>query len=77
MYRLCERLAPGGSVYDLKEAGLLASPGPGLLGEISNGIGFGAVVDDTAAGTATDSHRVPFSDAAGVFLRVHLDPLQI
>ena len=58
-------------------AGLLTSPGSGLLTRLGNGVGFGAVMDDTAAGTVPDSHRIPFSDAAGRILRVHHDPVQI
>ena len=65
-------------MLNLTMAGLLTSPGPGLLeGMTLNGIGFGAVMDDTAAGTVPDSHRVPFSGAAGKQLRVHHDPMQI
>ena len=63
-------------MLNLTMAGLLASPGPGLLKRSSrhhdchvipseakeslNGAGIGAVMDDTAAGTVPDSHRIPY-----------------
>ncbi len=48
-------------MLNLTMAGLLTTPGPGLLeAQGFNGNGFGTVKGYTAAGTVPDSHRIPF-----------------